>query len=101
MRPIAVTLGIAMMFLTGWLVFGEGIEAAWDVERMVVAMESAKRMGLGSGDFVAGGGSAFAGAGDGGDVCFGGCLWGVVGWGVCGVGGVSGGSVWVWCWEVF
>ena len=42
MRLVWLMVGLAVFFLLGWVVFGEGIEAAWDVGRVAEAMEGAR-----------------------------------------------------------
>ncbi|MGJ8643240.1 MAG: TVP38/TMEM64 family protein [Luteolibacter sp.] len=42
MRLVYLMVGLGVFFLLGWMLFGEGIEAAWDVERVAKAMESTR-----------------------------------------------------------
>jgi len=42
MRLLFLTLGLAVFFLVSWLLFGQSLEQAWDVERLTASFEEAK-----------------------------------------------------------
>ena len=42
MRLIALTVALAVFFLLGWMLFGQGMEEAWDLERLSGRFEEAK-----------------------------------------------------------